>query len=112
MNNSPSSTESRFLILGVLWGILVGYLVAEFGTGSNGYLLILGSYRSHKNFVTACVLIFPALGLLTGLLLDIFVAQPQRQLVANYLSRSLIWAAALSLFILFIVLAPSVQRVR
>ncbi len=39
-------------VLCTLWGILVGYLVADFGTGSRGLLWFYGSYERDRNLVS------------------------------------------------------------
>ena len=104
-----STDKPGFLILGVLWRVFLGYAFADVGTGSFG-LHFLGSYEHDRNFVTACILIGPTVGLLVGLVLDQFLVGRYRFVVAKFM-RTIIFFIMIYLFATAL-LMPPIHRVR
>ena len=98
----PVSRWNGFLTHGLLWGIAIGYVVADLKSETDG-MLIFGTTKGNQTFVTICLLSFSALGLILGYILDTKKISPGERLdslktSSRMLIISFIFYAVVALF--------------
>jgi len=90
-NTEQKASSNRwlgFLTIGTLWGIAVGYLVADIASGSRGLLWHYGSSQGDQNFNTRCLVGYSFAGFTTGLLADLLpISDNMRTKICYYAFR-------------------------
>ena len=98
-----------FLIHGLLWGIAIGYLAADLVSESNGLLLFVGAARN-TSLATACIIIFPAIGLAIGLIFDFSKRfDHHRAEFSAGSGRLLLWCTIIYIALIVFANVPSVR---
>ncbi len=108
-NNLQSSIGNGFLIQGLLWGIAIGYTVADLQSATKGFLF-LGTTHGNVVFVTVVIIALPTLGLIGGFAIDCMKIEKQEryELLRNS-RRCLVGYAAFYFIMALMANLPTVQ---
>ena len=108
-NSTSVSILQGFLVHGLVWGIVAGYVLADLAAETNG-LLVLGTPRSKTSVATTFILVCPAIGLIVGLLFDLFKNyDPYRVKFLNISCRLLGWCTLIYLVVTMFANLPRVH---
>ncbi len=98
-----------FLVHGLLWGIAIGYVIADLAAETKG-LLFLGTPRTKTGIATGCILVFPTIGLILGLWADMLRKYDSHRIEFSEQSTKLLfWCGFIYIVIVIFVNLPRVQ---